>query len=106
MNTKGDPDCPVCHGTGWDGDGYTLCCAHCSPSVMDLHVDKTCGRKRDKNGKLIIDDKDSDNNYCKWSYTEGSYGYWESGCGKTYHGNISDFDFCPYCRKQIEKETE
>lgn len=23
------PNCPACHGTGWDGEGYTLTCQTC-----------------------------------------------------------------------------
>lgn len=48
-----NPNCPKCHGTGWDGDGYTLSCAGCSPSLGDLHVDKTCERERDESGMLV-----------------------------------------------------
>lgn len=50
---NGDPNCPKCHGSGWDGEGYTLCCSGCRPSLGDLWVDERCGRHRDKNGVLI-----------------------------------------------------
>jgi len=46
--------CPVCHDTGWDGHGYTLCCVGCNPSIVDLMVDKHAERKRDENCRLII----------------------------------------------------
>jgi hypothetical protein len=31
-----EPKCPLCHGTGWDGMGYTLSCRKCNPSACDL----------------------------------------------------------------------
>lgn len=53
-NDKGAyDDCPVCHGSGWDGEGYTLCCRGCSPSIGDMFVDERCDRKRDENGQLL-----------------------------------------------------
>ncbi len=52
---RNEGKCPICHGTGWDGVGYTLCCVGCNPSPGDLMVDKHAGRKRDENGRLITE---------------------------------------------------